>query len=148
MVLYSWAKLLCRISCVESAMRLPVLWCWMWRGGGGWRSREGRGREAEADCTPCCCQWWPLWLLHARRSPSQTLSKSNAATQRKWKSLFLSSLLFFFSPPATSVIIRILHNHRVGAKLLSGTVRYEVRSDIFVPNVSFLCNYRTCPSVC
>lgn len=92
MVLYSRAKLLCRISCVESAMRLPVLWCWMWRG--GWRSREGRGREAKADCTPFCCQRQPMWLPHARRSASQAFNKAvwpDRGSER------VASVLFF--PP-------------------------------------------------
>lgn len=46
MVLYSWAKRLCRISCVESAMRLPVLGVGC--GGGGEVGKEGEEKQKQA----------------------------------------------------------------------------------------------------
>lgn len=122
----------------------------------GWGVRGGElGKEGEekqkADCAPYCCQWWPLWLLLACCSPSQTCNKTmwpDRGSERVVSIVFTPPTLHAFSVQTLSVIIRILHNRRVGEISLSGTVRYELRRVVFASNVSFLHSYRTCPSVC
>lgn len=54
LVLYSRARLQCRISCVESAMRLPALWCWMWRSREGWRGKEEKHKQTVLPTAVSC----------------------------------------------------------------------------------------------
>ena len=120
MVLYCRAKLLCRISCVESAMRLPVLWRWMWRG----VEKQGRkGSEAQTVLPAVvsgghcgCC----MYVAHRLRLSTKQHDQTEEAKEQ-----FPSSSLF--APPPlfsamTFIIIRLLDNHRVWDKM---RVRYS-----------------------
>lgn len=114
LLLCSWAKLLCRISCVASAMRLPVLCCWMWR---GWRSVEGKGTEAETGCAVLLSAVATVSRFSLVVSDSHQNSAAKEVQQWFLGSIFPQKTVLqcFMSVP------RILTNDRVATKTQSGT---------------------------